>query len=173
MSISNDAASGATTETAVFAGGCFWGVEDLIRAIPGVLKTRVGYTGGSTPNPKYESVKTGITGHAESVQIIFDPSKVEYGTLLDFFFKMHDPTTLNRQGNDHGSQYRSAVYYLSDTQKHTAEHKIKEWNDSGKWKSPIVTEVSKAGPFYDAEEYHQDYLVKNPGGYTCHYYREF
>jgi methionine-S-sulfoxide reductase len=169
----NNPAPSGVHETAIFAGGCFWGVEDLIRAIPGVIKTRVGYTGGSTPNPRYESVKSGITGHAESVQIVFDPGKVSYASLLDFFFTMHDPSTLNRQGNDRGSQYRSAIYYLSPEQKHVAETKIKEWNASGKWKSPIVTEVTKADTFYDAEEYHQDYLVKNPGGYTCHYYREF
>jgi methionine-S-sulfoxide reductase len=165
--------SSAGQETAIFAGGCFWGVEDLLRNIPGVIKTRVGYTGGNTPNPHYESVKSGITGHTEAVKIIFDPAKVSYAALLDFFFKMHDPTTLNRQGNDRGSQYRSAVYYLSEDQKAMALEKIKEWELAGFWKGSIVTEVTKAGPFYDAEEYHQDYLVKNPGGYTCHYYRDF
>jgi methionine-S-sulfoxide reductase len=159
------------TDEAILAGGCFWGVEDLIRAIPGVLKTRVGYTGGTTPNPRYELVKTGNTGHAEAVKIIFDPSKVTFETLLDFFFKMHDPTTLNRQGNDRGSQYRSAIFYLNESQKEAALRKIKEWNESKKWNAPVVTEVTQAGPFYDAEKYHQDYLVKNPGGYTCHYYR--
>jgi methionine-S-sulfoxide reductase len=160
-------------EQAILAGGCFWGVEDLLRDIVGVEKTRVGYTGGATPNPKYEHVKTGTTGHAEAIQITFDPRKVSYSNLLDFFFKMHDPTTSNRQGNDRGTQYRSAIFYLNDLQKETALAKIKEWDQTGRWKSPIVTEVTKASQFYDAEEYHQDYLVKNPGGYTCHYYREF
>ena len=160
-------------ETAILAGGCFWGVEDLLRDIMGVEKTRVGYTGGSTPNPKYENVKTGTTGHAEAIKIAFDPQKVSYAELLEFFFKMHDPTTLHRQGNDRGTQYRSAIFYLNDLQKETALAKIKEWDASGRWKAPIVTEVVPATEFYEAEEYHQDYLVKNPGGYTCHYYREF
>ena len=162
-----------TSERAVLAGGCFWGVQDLIRAIPGVISSEVGYTGGTTPNPVYEQMKTGTTGHAESVKIVFDPAKVSFETLLDFFFKMHNPTTRNQQGNDKGTQYRSAIFYLSDEQKQSAEKKIKEWNESGKWKAPIVTEVTKASAFYSAEGYHQDYLVKNPGGYTCHYYREF
>ncbi len=159
------------TEEAILAGGCFWGVEDLIREIPGVIKTRVGYTGGTTASPRYEAVKTGSTGHAESIKITYDPTKVSFETLLDFFFKMHDPTTLNRQGNDRGTQYRSAIFFQNDQQKESALKKIKEWDESKKWKAPIVTEVTKAGPFYDAEEYHQDYLVKNPGGYTCHFYR--
>ncbi len=163
----------ATQEKAVLAGGCFWGVQDLIRAIPGVISSEVGYTGGTTVNPVYEQMKTGTTGHAEAVQIIFDPGKVSFETLLDFFFRMHNPTTRNQQGNDKGTQYRSAIFYLTDEQKQAAEKKIKEWNDSGKWKAPIVTEVTKASTFYSAEGYHQDYLVKNPGGYTCHYYREF
>ena len=160
-------------ETAILAGRCFWGVQDLIRAIPGVISSDVGYTGGTTENPKYEQTKTGTTGHAESVRIVFDPKKVSFGTLLDFFFKMHNPTTRNQQGNDKGSQYRSAIFYANDEQKQVAENKIKEWNDSGKWKSPIVTEVIQASAYYPAESYHQDYLRKNPGGYTCHYYREF
>ena len=160
-----------TPETAILAGGCFWGVEDLIRKIPGVIKTRVGYSGGTLPNPKYENVKAGTTGHVEAVQILFDPTQVNFGTLLDFFFKMHDPTTMNRQGNDRGTQYRSAIFYLSEAQKQTAILKIKEWEESKRWKAPIVTEVTQATEFYDAEDYHQDYLVKNPGGYTCHYYR--
>lgn len=161
----------STLEEAILAGGCFWGVEDLIRDISGVVKTRVGYTGGTVENPRYEMIKTGNTGHAEAIRVVFDPSKVTYGELLDFFFKMHDPTTTNRQGNDRGTQYRSAIFYSSELQKETALAKIKEWDESGKWKSPIVTEVTKATPFYDAEEYHQDYLIKNPGGYTCHFYR--
>lgn len=162
-----------TTETAILAGGCFWGMQDLIRAIPGVVSSEVGYTGGTTLNPVYEQTKTGTTGHAESVKVVFDPKRVSYDAILDQFFKMHNPTTRNQQGNDKGSQYRSAIFYQTDEQKTTAEKKIKEWNDSGKWKAPIVTEVIKAMPFYSAENYHQDYLVKNPGGYTCHYYREF
>lgn len=160
------------TETAILAGGCFWGVEDLIRDIPGVIKTRVGYTGGQVPNPKYELVKTGTTGHAESIKIIFNPSLVSFSQLLDFFFKMHDPTTVNRQGNDRGNQYRSAIFYTNDQQRITAEQKIKDWNEAHRWPAPIATEVTAASTFTDAEEYHQDYLIKNPGGYTCHYYRE-
>ena len=162
-----------TTETAVLAGGCFWGMQDLIRVIPGVISSEVGYTGGTTIDPVYEQTKTGTTGHTESVKIVFDPKRVSFETLLDHFFKMHNPTTRNQQGNDKGSQYRSAIFYQSDAQKISAENKIKEWNDSGKWKAPIVTEVVKAMPYYSAENYHQDYLRKNPGGYTCHYYREF
>lgn len=160
-------------EEIILAGGCFWGVEDLIRKIPGVLETQVGYSGGILKNATYNDVKKGITGHAESVRIVFDPSKLKLETLLDHFFTLHDPTTKNRQGNDIGSQYRSAIFFENDHQKEVALKKIKEWNDSKKWKSPIVTEVTKAGPFYDAEDYHQDYLVKNPNGYTCHFYRDF
>lgn len=161
------------SEIAILAGGCFWGVQDLIRKIPGVISSEVGYSGGSASNPIYAEVKTGTTGHAESVKIEFDPSQVSFETLLDFFFKMHNPTTLNQQGNDIGSQYRSAIFYLDEAQKNSAHQKIKEWNDSRKWKKPIVTEVTKATAFYSAEGYHQDYLEKNPDGYTCHYYREF
>ena len=157
----------------ILAGGCFWGVEDLIRKIPGVIETKVGYSGGILKNATYQEVKKGTTGHAESVKIVFDPSKVTLEKLLDHFFTLHDPTTKNRQGNDIGSQYRSAIFFGNDQQKEVALKKIKDWNDSKKWKAPIVTEVTKASGFYDAEEYHQDYLVKNPGGYTCHFYREF
>lgn len=163
----------AEYETAILAGGCFWGVEDLLRKIPGVVKTEVGYSGGSLKNPTYEDVKKGSTGHAEAVRIVFDPAKVKFEQLLDFFFRLHDPTTLNRQGNDVGSQYRSAIFYASPTQKQVAETVIKTWNATGRWKKPIVTEVTAAGPFYPAEDYHQDYLVKNPNGYTCHYFRDF
>lgn len=159
-------------ERAIFAGGCFWGMEDLLRKIPGVIQTTVGYTGGTFPNPTYEDVKTGKTNHAEAVLIEFDPKKVSYETLLSFFFRMHDPTTLNRQGNDVGSQYRSAIFYTSAQQKAEAE-KVKQAVDKiGKWKKPIVTAIVEAMPFYNAEDYHQDYLVKNPGGYTCHYLRD-
>jgi methionine-S-sulfoxide reductase len=158
-------------EIALLAGGCFWGVEDLLRKVPGVISTEVGYTGGHTEQPSYIQVKTGTTGHAEAVEIKFDSSKITYGELLDHFFQLHDPTTPNQQGNDIGTQYRSAIFYLSEKQKQVAEAKIKEWQP--KWKKPIVTEVIKASKFFAAEDYHQDYLVKNPGGYTCHYYRKF
>ncbi len=159
-------------ETAYLAGGCFWGMEDLIRKIDGVITTDVGYTGGETKDASYINVKTGTTGHAEAIRVIFDPTKLSYSTLLDHFFRLHDPTTLNRQGNDIGSQYRSAIFALSDTQAKVARDKIQEVNASQKWTKPIVTSVTPAGPFYKAEDYHQDYLEKNPGGYTCHFYRD-
>jgi peptide-methionine (S)-S-oxide reductase len=159
-------------EMAVLAGGCFWGVEELIRQIPGVIKTDVGYSGGETQNPEYKTVKTGTTGHAEALQIEFDADVVSFETLLEHFFKLHDPTTLNRQGNDIGSQYRSAIFYMSDSQKATALKVIERVNQSGAWKNPVVTEVHALKKFYLAEDYHQDYLVKNPDGYTCHYYRK-
>ena len=161
------------TEIATLAGGCFWGVEELLRTYRGVISSQVGYTGGSLPGPTYEIVKTGTTGHAETVQIEFDPSQISYEEILKFFFKMHDPTTLNRQGNDIGSQYRSVIFYHSEVQKKTAQ-KVKELVDkSGAWKRPVVTEISPAMPFYPAEDYHQKYLKKNPGGYTCHYVRDY
>ncbi len=160
-------------QTAILAGGCFWGVQDLIRKLQGVVDTEVGYTGGSTANPMYEEVKKGTTGHAEAVRVVFDPKQIPFARLLDLFFTLHDPTTSNRQGNDIGSQYRSAIFFSSPAQKEESLKKIKEWNASGKWKKPIVTEVLPAMPFYPAEGYHQDYLVKNPNGYTCHYFREF
>lgn len=160
-------------ETAVLAGGCFWGMEDIIRKIPGVLETEVGYEGGSTANPTYETVKTGRTGHAESVRIVFDPSKLSYETLLEkWFFRMHDPTTRNRQGNDVGTQYRSAIFVTSPEQKKVAEEVKRRVDASGKWGAPIVTEIVDAGPFTPAEGYHQKYLEKHPGGYTCHFMRE-
>lgn len=160
------------TETAVLAGGCFWGVEELVRALPGVLETRVGYTGGSLKTPSYEDVKTGKTGHAESIEVRFDPALLSYGALLDFFFRIHDPTTPNRQGNDIGTQYRSAIFYASPEQKAEAEAAIGRASASGRWKRPVTTSVEPAGEFWAAEEYHQDYLRKNPGGYTCHYVRD-
>lgn len=160
------------TETAILAGGCFWGVEEIIRAIPGVLQTRVGYTGGTTPSPNYEVVSAGKSGHAESIEVIFDPDKLSYRDLLKTFFRLHDPTTLNRQGNDRGTQYRSAVFYTSEAQKQTAEEVKAEVNKSGKWPNPVVTEITEATEFYAAEDYHQDYLQKHPGGYTCHYLRD-
>jgi peptide methionine sulfoxide reductase msrA/msrB len=162
----------ASTETAILAGGCFWGVEDLIRQLPGVTKTEVGYTGGDLKNPRYEDVKTGRTGHAESIRIEFDPSKIAYEEILRTFFRLHDPTTKNRQGNDVGSQYRSAVFVANDDQRQVAERVRTEVDKSGTWPRPVVTEILPARPFYAAEEYHQDYLQKNPGGYTCHYLRD-
>lgn len=161
------------TEIATFAGGCFWGVEEIVRGIPGVLETVVGYTGGTTSAPRYEEVKTGKTGHAEALQVEFDPAVLSYESLLqDWFFKMHDPTTKHRQGNDIGSQYRSAIFFHTEEQEQIAKKVIAAVDKAGKWKRPIVTEVVAAAPFYRAEEYHQKYLVKNPGGYTCHWMRD-
>jgi peptide methionine sulfoxide reductase msrA/msrB len=155
-------------ETAILAGGCFWGMEEIIRKIPGVIKTKVGYIGGTVADPNYELVCTGRTHHAEAVQIVFDPAKLSYESLLNFFYRMHDPTTLNRQHNDIGTQYRSAIFYTSEEQKKIAESVTAQWNKSGKFKKPITTEIAAAAKFYAAEEYHQDYLVKHPDGYTCH-----
>lgn len=167
-----DASAAASNQSvAILAGGCFWGMEEIIRALPGVLETEVGYTGGALPNPTYQDVKKGATGHAEAIRVVFDPSKISYESLLETFFRMHDPTTLNRQGNDIGSQYRSAIFYADEEQKKIAEAVKAKVDKSGKWKRPIVTEIVPAAPFYSAEEYHQDYLRKNPGGYTCHYLR--
>jgi len=162
----------ATHETAILAGGCFWGMEEILRQIPGVLKTTVGYTGGTLPDPAYELVCTGTTGHAEAIQVMFDPARLSYEKLLDYFFRMHDPTTLNRQHNDVGTQYRSAIFYTSDAQKQTAERVKAQVNKSGTFKRPITTEITQATKFYSAEDYHQKYLVKNPGGYTCHVLRD-
>jgi methionine-S-sulfoxide reductase/methionine-R-sulfoxide reductase len=155
-------------EIAILAGGCFWGMEDLIRQQPGVVFTDVGYTGGSVANATYER----HTGHAEAVRIKFDPKKTSYEEILRFFFRIHDPTTLNRQGNDVGTSYRSAIFYLDDRQKEIAERVKKEVDASGKWKKPIVTEITAASDYWVAEDYHQDYLQKNPGGYTCHFVRD-
>lgn len=160
-----------TTEKAILAGGCFWGMEDLIRKQPGVLDTTVGYTGGNLANPTYEKVKSMATGHAEAVEIVFNPAQTTYQSLLEFFFQIHDPTTKDRQGNDRGSSYRSAIFYLNEDQKRVAESLIAQLNAEHIWPSPIVTEVVAAGPFYKAEGYHQDYLEQNPNGYTCHYVR--
>jgi peptide methionine sulfoxide reductase msrA/msrB len=163
----------ATLETAVLAGGCFWGMEDLLRKIPGVLETDVGYAGGKTAKPTYRDVRTGSTGHAESVRIVFDPRKLSYADLLEkWFFKMHDPTTENRQGNDVGTQYRSVIFVTSPEQREVAEQVRKRVDTSGKWGRPIVTEIVDAGTFTPAEDYHQDYLEKNPGGYSCHFMRD-
>ena len=162
----------AGREVATLAGGCFWGMEDILRQIPGVLETRVGYTGGHTKNATYREVTRGDTGHAESVEVVFDPSKISFEEILGYFFRMHDPTTKNRQHNDVGTQYRSAIFYHGDEQRRVAERVKDEVNRSGKWKQPVVTEIVPAGEFWSAEDYHQKYLVKNPGGYTCHYLRD-
>lgn len=159
-------------ETATIAGGCFWGVEEYFRKVPGVNATKVGFTGGTVSNPKYDDTHDGHTGHAESVEIKFDPTKVTYEQLLDQFFKMHDPTTKNRQGNDKGSQYRSAIFYHGDGQKKIAEAFKLKVEKSGAWKAPIVTEISEAKTFWPSEEEHQKYLVKNPGGYDNHFVRK-
>lgn len=162
----------SATEISYLAGGCFWGMEDLIRKLPGVTDVKVGYMGGEVKNATYNIVKTGSTGHAETVKVVFDPSKLKYEDLLLFFFKVHDPTTTNRQGNDIGTQYRSEIFYTSDEQKATAEKVKARVDKSGAWGKPAVTKIEKAGDFWMAEEYHQDYLVKNPDGYTCHYVRK-
>ncbi len=164
--------SGSSREVATLAGGCFWGMEEILRNIPGVVSTRVGYTGGSTSNPSYPDVHAGDTGHAEAVEVIFDPTQISYEDLLGYFFRMHDPTTLNRQGNDIGTSYRSAIFYHSEAQRETAERVKARVGQSGKWPAPIVTEIVAAGEFTPAEEDHQDYLQKNPGGYTCHFLRD-
>jgi methionine-S-sulfoxide reductase len=158
------------TEVAVLAAGCFWGVEELIRKVPGVIDTEVGYCGGEG-DPTYENVKKGKSGYAESISITFDPKKLSFERLLELFFKLHDPTTLNRQGNDVGSQYRSAIFVSSIEQRKAAEKVIAAENYSGKYSRPLATKIEELKRFYSAEEYHQDYLQKNPGGYTCHYWR--
>lgn len=158
--------------TAIFAGGCFWGVEEIFRKLPGVLETEAGYTGGALPEPVYEKVKKGNTGHAEAVKIVFDPGKISYAELLQYFFRLHDPTTSNRQGNDVGTQYRSAIFYGSEEQKKIALQVKEKVEKSGKWKNKIVTEIVPAQEFYKAEAFHQKYLEKNPGGYSCHYLRD-
>ena len=154
-------------EKAILAGGCFWGVQDLFRKLPGVLSTRVGYTGGEVPNATYRNHGT----HAEAIEILFDPEQITYRDLLEFFFQIHDPTTLNRQGNDIGMSYRSAIYVLDDEQRHVAEETIADVESSGRWPGKVVTEVAAAGPFWEAEPEHQDYLERYPNGYTCHFVR--
>lgn len=156
-----------TTEKAILAGGCFWGMEDLIRKHPGVVDTRVGYTGGDVPNATYRNHGS----HAESVEVVFDPAKLAYRELLEFFFQAHDPTTKDRQGNDVGTSYRSAIFYCDEQQRKVAEETIADVDASGLWPGKVVTEVTPAGPFWEAEPEHQDYLERNPGGYTCHYVR--
>ncbi len=157
----------ASTQTAILAGGCFWGMQDLIRRQPGVISTRVGYSGGEVPNATYYNHGS----HAEAVEIVFDPTATSYRDLLEFFFQIHDPTTRNRQGNDVGMSYRSAIYYLDDEQKRVAEDTIADVNASGLWPGTVVTEVAPAGPFWEAESEHQDYLLRYPNGYTCHFPR--
>ncbi len=159
-------------QKAILAGGCFWGMQELIDQQEGVVGSKVGYTGGRVENPNYELVSTGLTGHAEAVEIIFDPTKISYEELLKFFFTIHDPTTLNQQQHDIGTQYRSEIFYIDESQRSAAWEVIKKANKSGVFKKPVVTRISKAGKFYSAEEYHQKYLKKNPYGYTCHHVRE-
>ncbi|MDD2928695.1 MAG: peptide-methionine (S)-S-oxide reductase MsrA [Sideroxydans sp.] len=161
------------SQTAYLAGGCFWGMEELVRQIPGVLETEVGYTGGDVPNATYDLVKMGRSGHAESLKIVFDPAKLTYRHLLFEFFRMHNPTTRNQQGNDRGTQYRSAIFYVSAEQKATAEEVIRTVDASGEWGAKVVTEVTPFKDFWPAEEYHQKYLVKHPHGYTCHVNRGY
>ncbi len=156
-----------STEKAILAGGCFWGMQDLIRRVPGVLSTRVGYTGGEVRNATYRNHGS----HAEAIEITFDPRKLSYRGVLEIFFQIHDPTTKHRQGNDRGASYRSAIFYLSDAQKKTAEDTIVDVEASGKWPGPVVTEVTPAAEFWVAEPEHQDYLERYPDGYTCHFVR--
>ncbi|MEV6013363.1 peptide-methionine (S)-S-oxide reductase MsrA [Streptomyces sp. NPDC051976] len=156
-----------SAERAVLAGGCFWGMQDLIRRQPGVLSTRVGYSGGDVKNATYRSHE----GHAEAIEILYDPSVLTFRGVLEFFFQIHDPTTLNRQGNDLGTSYRSAIFYTSDEQKRVAEDTIADAEASGLWPGPIVTEVAPVGDFWEAEPEHQDYLERYPDGYTCHFIR--
>jgi peptide methionine sulfoxide reductase msrA/msrB len=160
-------------EVAVVAGGCFWGMEDLIRKLDGVVSTEVGYAGGASETATYKSVSRGGTGHAESVKIVFDPGKLSFESLMRYFFRIHDPTTPDRQGNDVGTQYRSVIFYQSEDQARVARDVKKQAEASGKLRGTIVTQILEAVPFYDAEDYHQDYLMKNPGGYTCHFERPF
>lgn len=162
-----------TRQTAYLAGGCFWGMEELVREIPGVIATEVGYSGGDVPDATYEIVKTGRSGHAESLKIVFDPALLSYRHLLFEFFRMHNPTTRNQQGNDMGTQYRSAIFTVNDAQKKVAEEVIRTVESSGEWQARIVTEVIAFKSFYRAEEYHQKYLIKHPNGYTCHVLRHF
>jgi peptide-methionine (S)-S-oxide reductase len=156
------------TETAILAGGCFWGMQELLRDYTGVISTRVGYSGGTNPNATYRNHGT----HAEAVEIVFDPAKLSFRTLLEFFFQIHDPSTKNQQGNDRGASYRSAIFYTNDEQKRVAEDTIADVNASGIWPGKVVTEVVPAGPFWEAEPEHQDYLQRIPYGYTCHWVRQ-
>jgi len=166
-------AGGRQTEVAVLAGGCFWGVEDILRDVPGIIDTDVGYTGGWLANPTYDDTHDSRSGHAEAVRITFDPTVLSYEDLLEkWFFRLHDPTTLNRQGNDVGTQYRSAIFPQTPEQAEVAERVKARAQTSGRWKRPITTSIEPASTWYSAEAYHQDYLRKHPGGYTCHYLRD-
>ena len=162
-----------STQTAYFAGGCYWGMEELFRGLPGVIQTEVGFSGGHIPNVAYREVTTGTTGHAETLKVVFDPAIITYRDVLFEFFRVHNPTKPNQQGNDIGTQYRSAIFYLDETQKETALAVIRQVDDSGVWQAPIVTEVTPFKNFYAAEEKHQKYLMKVPDGYTCHFRRDF
>lgn len=153
-----------TTQKAYFAGGCFWGMEELFRELSGVIDTETGYTGGDNENPDYSN----HPGHAEALEVVYDPNKISYKELLDFFFRIHNPTTLNQQGNDIGTSYRSAIFYQNEDEKQEAKAFIELVNNSGKWSDPVVTTLESFATFWPAEEHHQDYLQKNPGGYTCH-----
>ena len=157
----------STTETAILAGGCFWGMQDLVRKMPGVISTRVGYSGGDVPNATYRNHGS----HAEALEVVFDPAVMSFRDLLAFFFQIHDPTTPNRQGNDRGTSYRSGIYFTSETQRQVALDTIADVEASGLWPGKVVTEVKPAGPFWQAEPEHQDYLLHHPGGYTCHFAR--
>ncbi|HLA10686.1 MAG TPA: peptide-methionine (S)-S-oxide reductase MsrA [Pyrinomonadaceae bacterium] len=160
-------------DVAVLAGGCFWGVEDILRDVPGVIDTEVGYTGGQLENPTYEDTHDGSSGHAEAVRVTFDPSVLGFEELLErWFFRLHDPTTLNRQGNDVGTQYRSAIFPQTEEQREIAERVIARVASSSRWKRRVTTSIEPAATWYSAEQYHQDYLRRNPGGYTCHYLRD-
>jgi len=159
------------TKTAILAGGCFWGMQDLFRRLPGVVSTRVGYAGGALQNPTYNDLKTGATGHAEALEVVYEPERIGFADLLELFFQIHDPTTRNRQGNDIGSQYRSIVFVADDEEERIAREMIGAIDRSGLWPGPVVTEVVPAAPFWEAEPEHQDYLQRYPHGYTCHFPR--
>ena len=159
------------TETAYLAGGCFWGMQDLIRRLPGVTSTQVGYTGGDLPNATYQHVRTGTTGHTEAIEVVFDPAAVSYRDILELFFQIHDPSTADRQGNDRGTQYRSAIFWSDEAQRETAVDTIADVEASGLWPGKVVTQVTQAGAFWPAEPEHQDYLERIPHGYTCHFVR--
>ena len=159
------------TETAYLAGGCFWGMQDLIRRLPGVVSTQVGYTGGALENATYQHVRSGSTGHTEAIEVVFDPAAVSYRDILELFFQIHDPSTADQQGNDRGTQYRSAIFWADDAQQQTALDTIADVEASDLWPGHVVTQVVQAGAFWPAEPEHQDYLEHNPGGYTCHFVR--
>ncbi len=161
-----------STEEVVLAAGCFWGVEQLFKKLDGVLETEVGYTGGGMPEPDYHRVCTGVTGHAEAVLVRFDSTRVAYEEVLRYFFRLHDPTMLNRQHNDVGSQYRSAIFAATPAQRRIAEEFVRTENESGRWERPVVTQIVDLETFWPAEDYHQDYLDKNPYGYNCHILRD-